>query len=425
MNLLRILLIVSIFSTSFDIFGVINLFGFNFRLTQFVLIPLMVIWPLSFFRLKNPINRLTGDKWIWIWALIQVIFIPNSPHLKNAIGYSLWLIFDILMIYMVEFYSRSFGIFKLLKLYFNSYILISIIGLLQFLLGLVGIDFYTAQWWFKGKLARINGFSYEPSYFATYLLMGFVIFSYLLHRENYSLLSKAKLIAGYILIASAIVLSSSRMGIAFAVLWLFYDIVQISKKNIYRRKKIFVVYFLSLLPVFSVGLICISVNNGNQFRFLLNGTGLAGTANHSTNTRFLSALSTYSLFMDHPFWGVSLGGVDPSIAIRLGQNYTTADNGKSLSIFIEALAASGIIGIIPFILYFKTIFSELNRVCKVINLGCSEILQSLRWALIFEIGILQLSPTILRQYFWMHIAIITTCIHRFNQIGLRRDIYAS
>lgn len=415
MKLLDLLLIISIFTTSFDIFGVINFLGFNFRLTQFVLFPLFFICFFSYVKTKT-ITRFTGDKWLVLWTLVQFLLIPKSPHFKNALAYALWLTFEVIMIYVVLKRSRSIGLIKLLKLYFDSFILMACIGLFQFGLGLFGINFYTAQWWKYGKLARINGFSYEPSYYATYMLMGFVIFSYFFNRNNHILFSRLKTSIGLLLIGTALLLSSSRMGIAFAVLWFFFDLFRLNYKKLINgySKKSFVLFSILISILLSVSLTIVFSHGVRKYKFLLRGTGIGKTANHSVAIRGFAALKTFEVFAKHPLIGVSLGGIDPSIARSMGIKYTTSKNGLSLSIFLEALAASGVIGIIPFIMFFITIYKNSKELSQKLPWNYADIIKAIFWALVFELAILQLSPTILRQYLWMHIAILIACINNFK-----------
>jgi len=57
-----------------------------------------------------------------------------------------------------------------------------IIGLVQWILQFFGILFYLTQY---NSMHRINGFSYEPSYYASYMLIGWIIYAYLYEKGNY------------------------------------------------------------------------------------------------------------------------------------------------------------------------------------------------------------------------------------------------
>src|SRR5581483_9794397 len=57
--------------------------------------------------------------------------------------------------------------------------------ILQFVLPLFGYPSpFVTEWWIKDQLARANGFSYEPSYLGTYLLIGFVFVGALIKKPE-------------------------------------------------------------------------------------------------------------------------------------------------------------------------------------------------------------------------------------------------
>ena len=67
--------------------------------------------------------------------------------------------------------------------------------MIQFALPVLGLGApLVKQWWIPGFLPRVNGFSYEPSYLATYLLIGFV-FASSLRRARSALLSSKSLLS--------------------------------------------------------------------------------------------------------------------------------------------------------------------------------------------------------------------------------------
>ena len=64
-----------------------------------------------------------------------------------------------------------------MRAYLWSFVAVALYGLLQFfgpLLLHVTMPF-TVQWIVHGRVARINAFSYEPSYYATYMFIGWAM----------------------------------------------------------------------------------------------------------------------------------------------------------------------------------------------------------------------------------------------------------
>jgi hypothetical protein len=144
------------------------------------------------------------------------------------------------------------------------------------------------QWWIPGELPRVNGFSYEPSYFATYLLIGFV-FTGSLRRNRSTLLPSGRLLAIYWLTAIGIILSSSRMGIFF----LFLDVLLSQLRpwlaflGGFLKFRIQLVKVRALVPSFLsialiVGMAAVTSmaieNNPATALMFLNGTGISDTA---------------------------------------------------------------------------------------------------------------------------------------------------
>jgi len=414
----NIFFIAAAFTSSFDIFLVIN-FGFNFRVTQLLmLVPLGIscvksflyksIWPLGF-------------HWLICWTFVIIIFIPNTNYYTKSIGYAAWLIFDILMVYAcVQIYSTVPRIFVLLRWYLYSFLFISLFGLLQFISPVLGLGdlLLIETWWIPGVLPRLNGFSYEPSFYATYLLMGWVLSAFLLESKS-SLLPLSKLRWIFVFISTALLLCGSRMGILMMVLWYMkYPIKFMSKLlsgsiNTYSVKIILLIFICSALIFYFL-------NNFIYFddvAFLFSGIGLLGSGSHSVDTREGRMLETFSLFLNSPFIGYSLGGIAPAIAALHGitnLDFETVKEFEGNSIFVEVLAASGIIGIVPFIFYlFSIIFKPIELSGKLPS-NQSKIIIGLSISLIFEFIILQFNQVILRPYLWMHIAVLSASYSVFS-----------
>ncbi len=217
-NLIKICVILALFTTSFDIVGMINIAGFNFRFSQFIILPVILSW--FFCAIKGKIQLPTGWKSLFLFMIFQFVFMFRSPNLKNAVGYFMWLLFDIIIIFSIVYYlNKAFHFQWLIHIYMKSFVFISILGLIQFILYLLGINFFVVQTW-NNRLARINGFCYEPSYYATYLIMGFILYSYFVKQKNESIFPLKVLKRDLIIITLALFLCSSRMGWLVMLLWI-------------------------------------------------------------------------------------------------------------------------------------------------------------------------------------------------------------
>lgn len=391
-------------TSSFDIVANVDLFGFNLRACQFlslILIALLIAeWS------KRPVRVPIGGKYLIAWIVIQFLFIFRSLNFANAVGYFMWLIFDVFLIFaLVQYVGRAFSLKWLLRVYFKSFVWIAFFGLIQFALFAVGIDLFVEQYWTE-RLARINGFCYEPSYYSTYLLPGFVIFAYLFEKKNTDILSLKEIKIGLLTISMALILSTSRMGWLMMGVWIAIRIIMyfaqfivsgISRKNIKT--------FLALIVL--MGLLIIGftyIVKNKEFNYLLSGLGIAGTAKYSRMDRINGLIMCLNIFADHPILGVGLGGVDAQIAKSIGIDYIAGDNGAGMSIIGELLVANGIVGLIPFAIYMiKIIFGD-KKSKRVYN---CQVVKALRWALVFELGILCFNQNILRVYLWVLIAVLS------------------
>lgn len=416
-RIIRWMIYLSILTTSFDIFLAWQVAG-TVRFTQVILIiPMLYMCICMAFgaRLYLP----PYIKWLFIWSAFLLAFVLNTVHIERTIGYWLWLMMSIFTIVLVvNMFHSPCHIKSLLRFYGVSFVFVALFGLSQFFLAPI-LHMSTplvTQWWIPGILPRINGFSYEPSYFATYELIGWTFF-FILKKNNNDLYSRKTEKIFLFILTLSIILSSSRMGI---IIMLFLFLAPYLKKifsfitglihgSIYISHVKKIIYTVLVTFFLFAGLV--NYVDFSEYEFLLAGTGIGGTAAHSVDERSLAAEQTLQIFLDNPFIGVSLGGIPEKIADNLGIE-ASGKGFEGVSVFLEILAASGLVGVVPFLIYFF----------KLIYSGCISFLRmydtvglALIGALISEIIILQFNQNILRPYFWMHIAILSTYLYYYNE----------
>lgn len=411
------LIILISLTCSFDIFLNLTISGFSFRISQLVSMILILFWAINVL-ITQKIQLFIGSISLCIWSVCIIVFIPNTTFLTRNIGYAFWLILNALMIFgMVKFINEK-NIKKILRQYLYSFAFIGIFGLLQFALGIIGIDPpFITQWW-TPRLPRINGLSYEPSYYSTYLLTGWVLIFYLCIEKIKILKTIRKQYFLLFIITLAMVLSSSRMGILMMVLWIFryvYLFLKYLGKGLIH-KKYAIISFLGLITIISATLYFI--NDFSKVSFLLNGTGIEGTASHSIDGRSYNLQNTIEVFKEHPKIGVSLGGIAPAIGELHGvyvADQQTAKMFEGQTIFAEVLAASGIFAFIPFVIFILTIIIKPFKLAKKIPKENKNILNSLTWALIALLVILQFNQNILRVYLWFHIGLLCSAYNIYKK----------
>lgn len=413
-NIILILCFLVFFTSSFDIFLNLKLGGFSLRFAIMIMIIQIILFIVYLIvtKLKKPI-RFLGFTPFFIWFLFLIAFIPNTTILSRNIGYIIWLgIFSGFIMLLPYFIQSEEKFIKMIRIYILSFTIVAIFGLIQFTLGVLGVNILIEQWWLEGRLPRINAFSYEPSFFSSYVLICWVTcFFLIIHRNKLTTYFNARI--SFIIITLSLLLSTSRMGLIFMfIIILGYAFNQI--KNTFLtfkiKKKAFPI-FLSFVSFITI-LIASSFYYFEKIKFMFIGLGLFGFAHHSTSQRLSEFADTLQAFWKSPFIGYSLGGIPPAIAnvrgTTISNQYQTKEF-EGMSIFAEVLAASGIIGFMFFISFLVILFYKsykMVQALKPVNSHFSNLLLALLLGLLFELLILNMNQNILRAYLWVHIGIV-------------------
>jgi hypothetical protein len=410
------------FSSSFDTFLNVNL-GPNIRIAQLFSLLLLAAALLTH-RLSMTMEIPLGGLYLLAWCGVQLAFVPVAAYWQKSLAYCIWLLLDIALSFaMVNLFAGDARHLQiLLKLYLASYVFVAAFGIVQFISPILGGPaLLVEQWWLPGRVPRVNGFSYEPSYFATYLIMGLVCLGSLRRSGIPEYRARAWTFA-YLLIALALLICFSRMGVIFALIEL--AIAPLTRLwKVVRHPRLILWFRISgwkMLATAAVLLVAYSAINETVHWFqddpatveiLVSGTGLLGTASHSVDEREDHLQGTLQTIAAHPWMGQSLGGITESIAAYSGlrpQNFEEAKLYEGQSVFAEVVAASGIPGSLPFLCFLiVTIISPLQLASRSSPLHAAW-LRSLVMALVFEWAILQLNQNILRLYLWVHIALLAT-----------------
>jgi hypothetical protein len=276
-------------------------------------------------------------------------------------------------------------------------------------------------WW-----PRINGFSYEPSYFATYLIMGWVLSAWLLEQRS-EILPRKGVFRTFAFTTAALILATSRLGWAMMILWgCGYGLRSFKRLAPIRLKLPTWIVLVNVAVLLFAGVGLIAVHKADRLlQILAGGTGLFGTAEHSVVFRQNSLDQTIALVKKSPFIGYSLGGIAPAIGESMWesgrmQTQAAAKQHEGMSVFVEVLAASGVIGFIPFIVYVLMLLIApwvLARTCPPVY---RPLLTGLVWALVLEFIILQFAQNILRPYLWFHLAVLSAVYGSVKRDALSR-----
>jgi len=410
------------FTSSFDIFLSLDL-GPNVRIAQLFSLLLIAVALLTH-RMGLAMEMPLGAPWLLAWCAIQLAFVPVADFWQKSLAYCVWLALNIALSFaMVNLFAADFvRLQTLLKLYLGSFVFAACFGILQFVLPVAGGPaLLVEQWWLPGRVPRVNGFSFEPSYYATYLIMGLVCLGSL-RRSGVTEFRTKAWTSAYLLIILAMVLCSSRMGLAFVLLELAITPVR-RLWRIVRSPRLVLGFHVSGWKMLAAatliwmtyaavsGVVSWFRENPRTVVILASGTGLLGTASHSLDERQDHLQDTLQTIADHPWMGYSLGGVTESIASYTGkkpQNFEETKLFEGQSVFAEVVAASGLPGSIPFFCFLVIYLGAPLRLARTCSPFQAAWLRALVLSLVFEWAILQFNQNILRLYLWVHIAVLAT-----------------
>jgi hypothetical protein len=412
---------IAILTSSFDIFLVIEAGG-NYRLCQ-VMVPILLALAVLSARQSGETPTL-GATPLCFWLIFQVLFIPATSFWPKSLGYCLWLMLNYALLFsFVQLFSDYLPtLITILRWYVISFVVIAIFGIVQLALSLLGLGApLVTQWLVPDQMARANGFSYEPSYFATYLLIG-LVFVGVLRRAESPLLPRRVFFAVYWIIAAGIFASSSRMGIIFFFADILLNNLTPWWTLLKNAAKLRVtpamlkalgpsIAYLTFALLFATATATVFEENPEIALRVLAGTGLSDTAAHSVVERADEFGETLTVFLQHPIVGRSLGGMSAAIAENRGETIHSFEDAKTvegMSVFAEALAASGVIGFIPFVWFVVVTIQKPLALARTAPPFYAALLRGLVRSLIFAWGILQFNQNVLRPYLWTHLAILAT-----------------
>ena len=358
-----------------------------------------------------------------LWCILQGVFIAESPAPTTSILLYGVLIFSVLGIAAtLQLYGKSPWITSLMKVYLYSFVFAAAFGAVQFVTPALHLGSpLIAQWIAVGLIPRINGFNYEPSYFATYLIMGWVMVVEL--RASHAAITASRQWFWLLLLLSIILfLSTSKTAwllmIVEVIARLIPGVVRHIKRqttrllrgswvvNLPRPRLIF--GFLMIVAFMAASMIIAS--RFVDLNIFLAGTGINGTAAHSLNDRINGFASTLQVIEGHFWIGRSLGGVPATIAQLHGQQLRTLADLRAFWGFpvpLDIFAASGFWGFLPFLWFFLEItVGERKLIREHPHDDRAKWLRALIRGLVFEWLALCADQNLLRVYFWFHVTMI-------------------
>ena len=413
----RGLCFLTILFASGDVWPVIRI-GFTFRFAQ-VGTMLAAVLLLSDRNLR--IRGFPGVTWLYGFILWITLTLPLSLFFERSVGYVMWAITDALTIVtFVHYFDTEARMHSLLRWYCIGFIALSWFGLLQLLLGLRGIDLLVQEWWIPGRLPRISGLSYEPSYYATYLIPGWVFSAYLIETKVASP-GRALIWTCFISTTLALTFSTSRMGWLMMILWIVFRASTRTLRALLRG----VVGRRSLLGTWSTALAAVLVGAlllqyGNQVAssisagvFLFQGVGLFDQSASSSTSRIDDFEQTWDAFTERPVIGSGIGALPVEIAAQSDEGVVSLEDAKAhegMSVIVELLASTGLIGGLLTLAFALTIVLRYRQSWTMAPPSQRDILSGVAWGVIWILLILQFNQNFLRIYLFVDLAVLLCCI---------------
>jgi O-antigen ligase len=367
---------------------------------------------------------------ILVVAVINLLFVPNSVYIPRGLVYALTLLLFVFLISFSVNTREYISIEKIVDIYVLSFLLHTLLGAVQFIL-FYGFDIN----FFMTQPGRINGLTYEPSYYVTYLVPGAILITLmaLLLNEKRGRMIFYSLTASLMLLV--LIFSTSKLGIVESVtvillailVGVFLKLFKVLKEVNLKRN---VSYFVAF-TVFFAAIFYVSGNIGSIVNFLFPGKGeerisylektekvLASSKEASFDIRLSQFKETLGIALENLLLGKSLGGVAPYRALKHGMNPKNNDDVKQfegMNIFAEMLAGFGIIGfllMLGFIILISYDGVRLGIKALASNYKVSIILIGLVLGFLLELFFLMFNQNVLRLYLWNHITLLALAIEK-------------
>lgn len=413
-----------ILTASFDIFLAFDVAGFTVRAAQILAIGLYVpaLWN-AFKERKIALPHGWKPLLVCLAALFAATF-HSQWYVKN-IAYDIWLLSLVAIVWaFTQLFSDPDSAKRLFRIYLIVFDLMAVLGIVQFLLAFFRIgEFFLTQYLVYWLIPRVNGFMYEPSYYATYMIMGWAVCASLLKEEK-ARLCGVPIKASFLLISVGVILSSSRMVYGCMVLWGgYYGLTWLA--DVFRARKLSAAAIKKLLWQGSVWVIALMYwifvtifgvptppPGGNQIGglpekdsvsdIMFQGLGADGNS-ANVDERTTAWKYTFGVFAKSPLLGCGLGAVTDEARLAAEPESNPLGSGNVL---LELLAAGGIAAGVAAVAYVLSLLRPGWQQRRSAD-DSAAVVRALGFGLIGILVLLMWNATILRVYLWVHIAVLS------------------
>ena len=324
--------------------------------------------------------------------------VNRAESLAVQIGYQAWFMLDVaLVVLCVNLLSDEPGRRFLFLLWTGVFVAMSLVCVAQMVLGIRIAPFFLEQ--YLGNLPRCDAFLSEPSYYACFVLPGWVTFAWLLEQGEEAILARKTQWCVWLLLTGSLMFCTSRMGILLSALWLGFRLAAAAFARDERkwiRLRTIVLQVLATLAFLGLVWVCYSaVQTLNVPGFSDRLSNLAG----SDVPRIEGMLAALQAFRENHLWvGSSLGGSYAATMLVAPEGVWQVSN-----LCAELLVSFGIPGSVVLATYLFLLVKKSAEQRKN-----EPVVMALLWGLLWQLGVLQFNNNGLRIYLWVNIALLST-----------------
>lgn len=402
------------FTTSADLLHIeISLFRCKFNHAIALLLFLL-------FTLERKKWVLPGKKFLFATLATMIVMVISgamAAYPYRSLMYVLVYIFTFVVYFFLPFnLIVAYGKETIFKLYFAAFVATGIFGALQFFLSFFGIYAPFVTQFVAGTIARGQAMSYEPSYFALFMIPYTMFYNARFIFDADKILDFSRL--RKLFWQNLLLLISTSTGAFYSYFFfLFFIALSITFTWIKNIKKQIFNKLVKVSALFFFFFSCIAIAMPQIFIDSFWKFFATKFVHGSFIDRYEKIFSALNAFLDRPLFGVGVGGMGPYYCqqynaqgrdiifhepyLHMFETYDPANVGS------ELLASVGIVGLAAFGWMFYIYFGYFNKTAKISLLSQNE--KSTIYGLIISICVmlvaLQFNQNLFRSYIWVHLAI--------------------
>jgi hypothetical protein len=384
---------------------------FKPKISQLIAMGLLGYLSLAFRRIHLPSSLLYPSLWLLLSMVVSALL--SAHPLRSSVYVSLY-IFNFIFYFLIPVNLFHFFESKtILKVYSLAFSCLGFYAICQLVLSWFGIyDPFATQR--VGTMARGQGWTYEPSYYALYM-SAYVMFRNALaifdSNTDFSFKGVLKLLG-----INGMLLASTSTGIIFSYPAFFlvslgmFLLRPVRRIATYAKQRILTCIAIccalgGVLSWVFWDYFVLSFFKFFYFGFMSHGSFVA---------RWDGIVSCFELFLQYPLLGVGVGGVGPFLFAK-NSFYDThplvlqeVEAFDPTNVFTEIMASLGIVGLAGFAVLAFVFFRSFKKVMVSPEISQPDKSRAIALfiSLIVMLFVLQFNQGLFRPYIWIHAGIV-------------------